>query len=89
MDKKEKLTENHPAWKGYDIDELRYQQAYTQARLEIEKERMAASARNIYSSTAMTKTGGIMGRILGSLNYVDYAIIAFRLFRKARGLFRR
>ncbi|MDE6048198.1 MAG: hypothetical protein K2G09_00700 [Paramuribaculum sp.] len=89
MDKKVKLTENHPDWKGYDIDELRYQQAYTEARLEIEKERMSASARSIYSSTAMTRSGGLIGRILGSLNYVDYAIIAFRIFKKARGLMRR
>lgn len=86
MDKKVKLTENHPQWKGYDIDELRYQQAYTQARLEIEKERMSARARGIYDSTALTKSGGIVGKILGSLNYFDYAIIAYRLYKKARGL---
>lgn len=87
--KKVKLTESHPQWKGYDIDELRYQQAYTEARLEIEKERMAANVRGIYSSTAMTRSGGIVSRILGSLNYVDYAIIAYRIFKKARGIMKK
>ncbi len=89
MEKKVRITEDHPQWKGYDIDELRYQMAYTQARLEIEKERMSASARGIYSSTSLTKSGGIVSKLLGGLNYFDYAIIAFRLWKKARGLWSR
>ena len=70
MTKKIKATEQSPEWKGYDIDELRYLQAYAQARLEIEKERMLASAQSLYSGTAIKKSG-IMGRILGSLTYIQ------------------
>lgn len=80
--KESKLTENHPDWKGYTIDELRYQQAYTQARLEIERERIAAGARALYSGGVAGKASGIMGKVLGSLSYVDYALLAFRFCRK-------
>lgn len=89
MNKESKLTEHHPDWKGYTIDELRYQQAYTQARLEIERERMTASAQSLYSGSIAGKAGGIMGKVLGSLNYVDYAVLAFRLFRKVYTIFHR
>ncbi|ROT08925.1 hypothetical protein EEL49_05360 [Muribaculaceae bacterium Isolate-104 (HZI)] len=88
MTKKIKATEQSPEWKGYDIDELRYLQAYAQARLEIEKERMLASAQSLYSGTAIKKSG-IMGRILGSLTYMDYAFLAFKICRKAYSIFHR
>lgn len=89
MTKKLKSAEQAPEWRGYDIDELRYQQAYAQARLEIEKERMAASAQALYSNSAISRRGGIVGRVLGSLNYMDYAFLAFKICRKAYTLFHR
>ncbi|MCI9606685.1 MAG: hypothetical protein HFJ94_00760 [Muribaculaceae bacterium] len=89
MTKKIKAAENAPEWRGFDIDELRYQQAYAQARLEICKERMAASAQGLYSNSALTKGHGIMGKVLGSLNYMDYIFLAFKVGRKAYSLFHR
>lgn len=84
-----KIKEHHPDWKGYDIDELRYQLAYTRARIEIEKERMAVTGRSIYAGGLNAKASGIVGKILGSLNYVDYAIIAFKLIRRVYTIFHR
>ena len=78
-----------PAWRGYDLDEIRYQQAYTLARIEICRDRMAASARSLYGGGAASSATSLMGKLLGSLNYVDYALLAFRLIRRAYGIFRR
>lgn len=82
-------THNDPQWKGYTIDELRYRRAYIVARLEVEKERMATTSRRFYGNTGLTPTAGIMGKVFGSLNYIDYAVLAFRLGKRVYSLFHR
>lgn len=76
-------------WKGYNLDELRYERAYMQARMVIERERMASQTRNLYSGFTSMKGSSIAGKLLGSLNYLDYILLAFRIGRKALTLIRR
>lgn len=87
---KSSVTVSHsdPDWKGYDIEELRYRRAFVMARMEIEKERMTASARSLYGNTAGQSSSGIMGKLLGSLSYIDYGVLAFRLGKRVFSLFR-
>lgn len=75
-------------WKGYTLDELRYQRAYTLARLEIEKERISSGFKHLYSSTPGNMGSGIMKKMIGGLNYVDYALIAFKLGKRIYKMFR-
>ncbi len=82
------VSHSDPEWKGYDMEELRYRRAYVMARMEIEKERMSSSARSLYSSTAGQASSGIMGKLLGSLSYIDYGVLAFRLGKRVFSLFR-
>lgn len=77
------------AWKGYTIDEIRYQRALTMARMEIERERLFASAGNIYKGIEQQSSSGIMGRLLSGLNYVDYVMLAFKLGRSLFNIFGR
>lgn len=69
--------------KGYGIDELRYRRAYALARYEMAKigviEQMGA-VRSGFGSGFAGK--GIAGKILGSLNYLDWALLAFRAASK-------
>lgn len=76
-----------PDWKGYGIDDLRYQRALAMARLTIEKERLAVASRRIYSGQGLPGTSGMIGKILGGLNYVDYAVLAFKLGRRVYSMF--
>lgn len=77
-----------PKWRGYSIDELRYRRAFTMARLEIARERLTATSRRIYGGYGMPATSGIIGKLFGSLNYVDYAVLAFRLGKRVYSLFK-
>lgn len=76
-----------PQWKGYDIEELRYRRAYIAARADIEKERIAASMRQNFSSSS-PMASGLLGKLLGSLTYFDYGVIAFRLGKRVLSLVR-
>ena len=82
------VPHSDPAWKGYDMDELRYRRAFVIARMEIEKERMSVAARNLYGGTMRQTQTGIMSKVLGSLNYIDYGVLAYRLGKRVFSLFR-
>lgn len=69
-------TAGHPA-EGYGIDELRYRRAYVLAKCEIAKMQMTDQLSHFRNG--VSQPTGIMGKLLNSLSYVDYALIAFRL----------
>ncbi len=73
-------------WKGYTIDELRYQRALVVIKCEIEKENLK-SVVSSYQQNRLSIIGGVnsnslMGRILGAIDIVDYSMVAFKLGRK-------
>lgn len=81
-----------PDWKGYDIDELRYMRAYMAARLEINRDRIKRNFSNFKDSGSVVKNSSLFGKVLGTLSYLDVALLAFRIggkvFKTMR-LFRR
>lgn len=81
---------NSSQWKGLTLDELRYQMALNHARREI----VGAQIHNLgqeVSEGRLIKSmqGGLLSRVLSSLNYIDYAVIAFNVFSKVRQLWPR
>lgn len=70
-----------------DIDELRYQRALALARYEMAKYHLKESAGSVVENFARPR--GIMGRLLSSLNYIDYAVLAFRIGSKLMKLRRK
>lgn len=78
-----KQPHKDPAWKGYTIDELRYQRAYTAARIEIARHGLQRSVADMMTATSQSATPtGILGKIFNSLSYIDIGIIAFKTGRK-------
>lgn len=75
------ITHYDEKWRGYSLDELRYQRAVALARIEMEKEKMALEAAGLRQHVPGMNTRGLMGKIMGSLSYVDYIVLAFRLGR--------
>lgn len=51
MSNAKQLPHNNEEWKGYTLEEIRYARAYTAARMELNRERLTARARD------MQKTG--------------------------------
>ncbi len=85
--KPKELPQHDVNWKGYTIDEIRYQRAFTLARLEIEKARIFNATQNIYKGVERQTSTGIVGRLLSSLSYLDYAVIAFKFGRRILNIF--
>lgn len=73
----------HSDWRGYTLDELRFQRAVNLARLEIQKERLAAHIHGVQSSSGLSGANGWLGRIFNSFSYFEYGILAFRLVKRA------
>ena len=70
-------------WKGYTLEEIRYQRVLTLARIEMEKVKLMSAYQNVMHGEKSHKAAtGIMGRMFGALNYFDYGIIAYRLGRQ-------
>lgn len=90
-------------WKGYTLDELRYERLLNMARIEIENERMmhriklmypggkADNSSTVSAATSLlgSNTGNIVKKMLGALNYFDYALIAFRVGKQIVNTFKR
>lgn len=76
------LTHHKSSWSGYTLDEMRYMRAYTVARLEINRERLQQNLAGLKSFAPGSKSG-IVGKILGTLSYLDIAMITFRIGSKA------
>lgn len=83
---KTKSPHDNPEWNGYTIDELRYQRALTTARLDIQKERLLNQVNAVKGSFGMLEGRGIVGKMLRSLNYIDYAVLAFQAVGRIRSL---
>lgn len=82
-----KTVPHHAAdWSGYTIDELRYQRAINSARLEIQKERLLNQVATIRGTFGTVEGKGIFGKMIRSLNYFDYAVLAFQTVRRMRSL---
>lgn len=71
-----------PEFKGYTFDELRYQRAYTLAKYEMAKMQLADSTHAMRRSLPFGSKSGLMSRILGNLNYIDYALMAYKVVNK-------
>lgn len=85
-------------FKGYTLDELRYQRALIALRKEFSKENTLHNARRISKfnplkgGSGMGRAGQIATKLLSGMNYIDYALLGFSAFstiRKFTSFFRR
>ncbi|MDE6555903.1 MAG: hypothetical protein K2K55_02965 [Duncaniella sp.] len=71
-------TEN---WGGYTIDELRYQRAYTLARIEINNHRLKQRTTNLVDG-GPRNSRNVVGKLLSAFSYVDLALLAWKVGSK-------
>lgn len=79
------------AWRGYNLDELRYRRALTEVAIEIERDRISQSISNAVPNALKGRSSGtsMMSRVFGALNYVDYAVLGWKLIKMIKGLRRK
>ena len=96
-------TADEPAvFNGYTLQELRYQRALASLKKEFAKEKALAGLNAMKEKTAfgrlsgkvssLGKAGGLLPKVLSSLNYADYAMLGFSVFgtvRKVWNFFKR
>ena len=95
--------EKAPAFKGYTMEELKYQRAMMELRKDFAKEQVLRTLAAMHPAHArQNKESGfgsrfglvksIAGKVLGNLNTLDYIMMGISLFgtaKKAYSLFRR
>lgn len=82
---------------GYTLADLRYQRALIALKKEFSKSKTLSSASKVKKRNPFTgdgksfslpgRVGGIASRLIGGLNYVDYAMLGFSLFNSGRKIF--
>lgn len=84
-----RMLRNEP-WKGYSLDELRYRIAVGTIRKEIEIERIKSGFRMMTHENVVPGMGfDILKRMVGALNILDYAVVAFKVGLKLRRIYRK
>lgn len=84
--------------KGLTIREIRYQRALVALQKEFCKEKMNSGILKLRSASPFSKdyngkakplgrAAGIAGKIMGGMNYLDYALIGFSAFSNIRKIF--
>ena len=82
MSTPKQLPHEKTEWTGYTLDELRYMRAYTAARLEISRDRMKRNLAGI-KNVGPVSSSSLLGKVLGTLSYLDIALVTFRIGSKA------
>lgn len=90
-------TIENVAFKGYTLDELRYQKALALLKREFARQKIETATRHIKNDNALLSGnlsagkivslaggGKIASKMLGGLNVLDYAMIGFSAFRSLR-----
>lgn len=81
--------------KGLTIREIRHRRALVLLQKEFCKEKMTYTAYKLKNSSPFSRNysgktkplgrvGGIAGKIIGGLNYIDYALVGYSIFSNVR-----
>ena len=74
-------------WRGYTLDEIRFQRMLTIMRIEIRRQDMIKQVEPYTSGNRIA--GTLFGRIAGALNFMDYAMLAITVGRRLYSIFHR
>ena len=66
-------------WKGYTLEELRYQRLSTRINIELEKERLQQCLPSLNPIEMVAPT---LVRVVRSVKYIDLIVIVLRLVRR-------
>lgn len=76
-----------PEWKGYTLEEIRFQKMLAMAKAEIGRQFFMERVAELTAENSRPAT--IIGKLTSALSYFDYAVLAFRLVKSATRVFRR
>lgn len=74
-------------WEGYTLDELRSRQLINLAKIEVCKTMLMSKTQQMSQGKALY--GSIWGKLARSLDYMDYALLAFKVGKKIYSLIKK
>lgn len=93
----ETITGNKKKFKGYSIEDIRYQRALIALRREFCKSKLNHSAKKISSfspfgqpskkQSKWSSIGLVAQKLLGGVSYLEYAMVGFSIFNSGRKIF--
>ncbi len=91
------ITHPEVKFKGYTLEEIRYQRALVALQKEFCKTKIYRNVNNLKKSNPLTpqgaasslpgKVGFMATKLMSGLNYLDYAMLGFSVFNSARKVF--
>ncbi len=96
-EKRDEVPHNSSEFKGYSIEELRYQRALIALRKEFCKSKLVHNAnrmrrRGFFGRNGKTSrvahVGGLASKMMSGLGYLDYVMIGISLFGTGRKIFK-
>lgn len=90
------IKEETSEFKGYTLEELRYQRALVALQTEFCKSHMLKKVDEIRKykflggdgrSRGVEKIGGVASKIFSGLNYLDYALIGMQVFNSGKKIY--
>lgn len=81
---------NATQWNGMTLEEIQMRRALVQARMEIQKFKLAAEVDKYRQGTSLF--GGrnsVFSRVAGAFSFAEYALVAFKAFRVLAPMFKR
>ncbi len=76
-------------WDGLTLDEIRYARALTETRIMISRELLGTRVQQTLNGKGLgTNARTLMGRMLGTLSWLDIGLISLRVGSKVAGIFR-
>ncbi len=76
------------SWTGYTLEELRYEKVVALARIQIEKAKLLDMAESTRDSLPIVGNSSA-STLFKSISRFEYIILAIKLFRKIRPLFKK
>lgn len=76
-----------PNWAGLTLREIEMRRVMVQARMEIEKYKMANMADVFKNNHPVLSGSNFFGRIMRAFSFAEYAFLAVKLFKMVRPLF--
>ncbi len=90
-DHKEEAPHNTKEFKGYSIEELRYQRALIALRKDFCRSKMVHNADRVRkrgTTSRVAHVGGLATKIISGLGYLDYVMIGMSAFGTGRKIFK-
>lgn len=73
-------SEDKKNWSGYTYDELKFRQIVVDTKVEIAKAELVGQFKQ--ATSPKNAATALLTKVVGAFNYVDYALLAFRLGKK-------